>query len=483
MTSANVLQTQTDPGQILNAKTAKTSGIAGVNTQTPFSSFLQGTASQSAAGTGNFGNELPATGSVKNNSCSKRDILQAETKTVADKVSESSDAVAETKEVLVDTVAEKLDVDESELLDAMEALGMTAFDLLDPQKLAQLYMQVSGETSQAELLVDSRFVDLMQAVSGIGEDLMDALGVASDEMDELIAQMDFLEEPVAVEMSLGQEAVGINENQIPKTEAAEGQIAGQQEELNDEIRQGKDTAGQNAQALPQEETEALSGANVSNEESESREGSRGQTGEHTQTPVQRSGARMTQTELTGNSQGAAVFTDTMEAQLSTSAPAGEQSFSSLNPLDLIEQIAQNVRVNLSQESSSMEMQLNPENLGRIYLQVSAREGTVHATIAAQNEAVKVALEAQVAELRESLNQSGVKVDAVEVTVASHEFEKNLEQNNKRQQEEGQRQQEQISRRRNLDLTMIGDLEGELTEEEALVAQIMQDNGNSVDLTA
>ena len=38
-----------------------------------------------------------------------------------------------------------------------------------------------------------------------------------------------------------------------------------------------------------------------------------------------------------------------------------------------------------------------------------------------------------AELRESLNQSGVKVDAVEVTVASHEFEKNLEQNNKRQQ--------------------------------------------------
>ena len=192
---------------------------------------------------------------------------------------------------------------------------------------------------------------------------------------------------------------------------------------------------------------------------------------------------MTQTELTGNSQGAAVFTDTMEAQLSTSAPAGEQSFSSLNPLDLIEQIAQNVRVNLSQESSSMEMQLNPENLGRIYLQVSAREGTVHATIAAQNEAVKVALEAQVAELRESLNQSGVKVDAVEVTVASHEFEKNLEQNNKRQQEEGQRQQEQISRRRNLDLTMIGDLEGELTEEEALAAQIMQDNGNSVDLTA
>lgn len=131
----------------------------------------------------------------------------------------------------------------------------------------------------------------------------------------------------------------------------------------------------------------------------------------------------------------------------------------------------------------MEMQLNPENLGKIYLQVSAREGSVHATIAAQNEAVKAALESQVAELKESLNQSGVKVDAVEVTVASHEFEKNLEQNEQRQKEEGERQQEQVSRRRNLNLTMPQELEGELSQEEALAAQIMQDNGNSVDLTA
>lgn len=131
----------------------------------------------------------------------------------------------------------------------------------------------------------------------------------------------------------------------------------------------------------------------------------------------------------------------------------------------------------------MEMQLNPENLGKIYLQVSAREGSVHATIAAQNEAVKAALESQVAELKESLNQSGVKVDAVEVTVASHEFEKNLEQNEQRQKEEGERQQEQVSRRRNLNLTMPQELEGELSQEEALAAQIMKDNGNSVDLTA
>ena len=36
----------------------------------------------------------------------------------------------------------------------------------------------------------------------------------------------------------------------------------------------------------------------------------------------------------------------------------------------------------------MEMQLNPENLGKIYVQVTAKEGVVTAHLAVQNEIVK-----------------------------------------------------------------------------------------------
>lgn len=71
----------------------------------------------------------------------------------------------------------------------------------------------------------------------------------------------------------------------------------------------------------------------------------------------------------------------------------------------------------------MEMQLNPENLGKVYVNISSKEGVIHAQLAASNEAVRAALETQVADLRQNLNQAGVKVDAVEVTVASHEFER------------------------------------------------------------
>ena len=131
----------------------------------------------------------------------------------------------------------------------------------------------------------------------------------------------------------------------------------------------------------------------------------------------------------------------------------------------------------------MEMQLAPENLGKVYLQVSSEQGMIRAQIAASEESVKTALETQVAELKETLQQSGIKVDSIEITVASHEFERNLEQGQQREFEEGQRQQEQQSQRRNINLSSLDDLSSLMTEEETLVARIMKDNGNSVDLTA
>ena len=106
----------------------------------------------------------------------------------------------------------------------------------------------------------------------------------------------------------------------------------------------------------------------------------------------------------------------------------ETSYVSIDTMDLLEQVAEQIRVNVSEGTSSMEMQLNPENLGKVYVNISSKEGVIHAQLAASNEAVRAALETQVADLRQNLNQAGVKVDAVEVTVASHEFEKNLEQN-------------------------------------------------------
>ena len=110
--------------------------------------------------------------------------------------------------------------------------------------------------------------------------------------------------------------------------------------------------------------------------------------------------------------------------------------------DIMNQITEFAKVNLSLENSSIEMQLNPENLGKVYLHIAAtKEGNITAELAVSSETVKTALEAQIADLRTSLNQQGIKVDAVEVTIASHEFERNLEQNASGEEQQGSQREE------------------------------------------
>lgn len=147
------------------------------------------------------------------------------------------------------------------------------------------------------------------------------------------------------------------------------------------------------------------------------------------------------------------------------------------------QVSHMTRVMVSQAESSIEMQLNPANLGKVYLQVISREGVITAQIAAQNEAVKEALESQVVMLKENMNQQGMKVEAIEVTIASHEFERNLEQNQQNMPGEQQESDSRKSSRRNINLNSQEELEGGFSEEENLAAKIMAEQGNSMDLTA
>ena len=153
----------------------------------------------------------------------------------------------------------------------------------------------------------------------------------------------------------------------------------------------------------------------------------------------------------------------------------------VNVEDILRQVSQMTRVIVGQAESSIEMQLNPENLGKVYLQVVSREGVITAQLAAQNEAVKEALESQMVVLKENMNQQGLKVEAIEVTIASHEFERNLEENQRDAAKQQQEEQSQKSGRRSLNLNNLDDMEGVMSEEESLVAKMMSEQGNRMNV--
>ncbi|MDE5748720.1 MAG: flagellar hook-length control protein FliK, partial [Acetatifactor sp.] len=149
-----------------------------------------------------------------------------------------------------------------------------------------------------------------------------------------------------------------------------------------------------------------------------------------------------------------------------------------DPQQIMNQILDYMKVSVRPESTVLNMQLHPESLGTLHIQISAREGVMTAHITATSEAVKTVLENQMAVLRDNFAQQDIKVEAIEVTVETHQFEHNLEQGRQR----GEEEQSRKPRRRRLDVSGL-ESDEELTESDQIIAEMMAANGNSVDYLA
>ena len=75
----------------------------------------------------------------------------------------------------------------------------------------------------------------------------------------------------------------------------------------------------------------------------------------------------------------------------------------VNSEDIVNQLVEQARVLNTSESTTMEMTLNPEGLGKIYLAITQKGDEIIAKIFTENDAVKQALENQMANLRLEFN--------------------------------------------------------------------------------
>lgn len=389
--------------------------------------------------------------------------------TEPDKMDEVMDSSNDLEQKVVEKIAQELGVDEDAVRTAMEELGLTAFGVLEPQNLVQVAVYLTDASAPEELLFQPEFVNLMQEMQGVQNELMNQLDLMPAQMQELLAQMDVLSEPQVIEDASFAETV-------------QQMLEGTGEEIPSEQKMTVETE------ISTDENVAVSDIEMDAVVTDEKPGDMMQKNPddgNTDTFAKRENevhtADRTDTHVAGHTADVAFTTNQVQDVILPQTE--DNSYQFIDVMDLMEQFAENVKIGISEGTSSIEMQLNPENLGKVYLQISSKEGEIHAQITASNDAVKNALETQVAELRETLRQAGVKVNSIDVTVASHEFERNLEQGQNREFEEGQRQQEQQSRRRNINISSLDELSSLMTEEEMLVAQIMRDNGNSVDLTA
>ncbi|MDE6686993.1 MAG: flagellar hook-length control protein FliK [Lachnospiraceae bacterium] len=378
-------------------------------------------------------------------------------------------AVSEVEEEILTQTAEELDVTVEELEEILAQMGLTAWDLLEPENVSALVVQVLGDGDKMSLVTDENLsqtvLDLNASMKEIGGELAEKLGVDETDikavLDEIQSEIQDVESVMPLQKT---ETAGMAPivNEMPvaeeQTEHIEVETVGEVQAVNEQV--------------PADTTQENGGSSSSDAQTRQRDFGLGRM---ENTAARRQTVREDQI---GAFQQTVVDTPVIQDMALEAA----RELMGSSPTEIINQINAYIRQNAATQITEWQMQLNPEHLGTVGLNVTAKEGTVTAQFTTQNEAVKAVMEAQVMILKENLEQQGIKVEAVEVTVASHEFEQNLQQgdDSNRQMEEEQENLRKATRK--IDLGAFAspeDLEA-LDEAEQVTVEMMQADGNMMD---
>ncbi len=375
----------------------------------------------------------------------------------------SQEKIQESGKKLVEEVAEEMDVTEEEVVAAMEILGMTAMDLLNPDNMKQLLMELSGNSDEISLVTNEGLYTNLQNLLGAVEETLDnlaqELGISEEELTGLIEQMaseadadEVVETPQeAPEVNLE----GMKDYNVSVTK--DGETVQVKVEVDD--ASGNKTVQQEV-VEPQHLTEQTQDKPAGRQNFEENKGQ-----EHNGNFLQQ------MTAARNNTMADSITPETTY-----------QSAQNVQTEEITNQILEYMRIHIKADTQEMEMQLHPASLGTVNVQLTAKDGAITAQFTTQNEMVRAAVESQLIQLKEQFEEQGIKVDAVEVTVASHQDGQQFTQNGEEMQQDNQKSGK-ASRRINLD--DLEEEEGleEMEDSERIAVEMMRQNGNSIDYMA
>lgn len=382
--------------------------------------------------------------------------------------------VEEAAKELVAEVSKVLDIPLEKVEEAMEILGLTAVDLFDPTNLKQLLLNLTDSTDELSLVTDERLYSNLQELFGTVNDtlgtLQEELGLDADELKALLSEISAEEkQPVDTQT---QEPVMTPVGEEPKA-SVEGMkdyaVSVEKDGGTVQIKVTVDDAsGQKHVSEQMTDTAKPEEAPLTKKGQEADTGHREERNPG-QNAGQHEGNAFLQ-HLTGH-------TEEVEA------PVERPVYTQTQTTQIMDQIVEYMKINIKPETQELEMQLHPASLGTVHVQLAAKDGVITAQFAAQNETVKAVLETQMIQLKEQFEEQGIKVDAVEVTVANHAYGEQYGGEQEAADQENGGAKKNV-RRINLNLDEM-DEEGldELDDSERIAVEMMQANGSTVDYTA
>lgn len=419
---------------------------------------------------------------------------QSDTKTVAEKNDQIVEETESVLEEVVEVIKEKLDVTDEDIQLAMENLGLTFIDLLNPQSLAQVVTELTGETDSITLIMNEDFSGILEQVTDLSKQLFEKTDSSFVEIKELFENLSTETvdvEAVETDVNLTSESIAnttdfepVLEQIIqPEVEREVQPEARPEVKVENKQELKTDAKVETAENIQEDETtvEVVNNGKPQTKEdnSDSQEKTDGNVAPKVtvetkaeKEPVIRHDAAIAQ-PVDNQIQ----FTPETEV---VTLPTGE----TVKAEDIVNQFVEQAKVLTDTESTTMELTLNPEGLGKIFVEVTQKGNEITAKLFTENDAVKQALESQMANLKVDLSQNSTKVTSIEVSVATHEFERNLDENPRNDSRRDEQSREQSSKRSTrINMNSLDELSGMMSEEDLLIAQMMQDNGGTLDFMA
>ena len=360
----------------------------------------------------------------------REQIKKQEEPTDEQMVAAMEEAVSQIKEF----IQEKFGVTEEELNSIMSALEITDDKLLDVNVLTQLVMKLDKIENPSDMLTNPDFnEDLKELLSQVEQIKTDAL-----EFKQSVGDQPKLEEESFITQNL--------EN--VETDNVEDDVLAEDEDVSiDETKVQIETLT-TEEIVTEEATN-----NSANNQMESKEQS----------------SEKAETEETLNVNVVRPEDFAVRLTEDLSAKVGERQ-----AITIVRQVVEQVSVQTKQGMTTMELQLYPAHLGRVVVQLVSKDGNVTAQITAETEAAKNALEGQLTLLKENLVNQGVRIENVEVTIASHAFEQNMQ---------GERQGDEQSGSKNRGRRAAQILGEDLVTDAVDTPEIIDVMGNTVSYSA
>lgn len=366
--------------------------------------------------------------------------------------SELEDAGKEIISEVMESLKTQFDVSDEDIQAAMETLGIGMQDLLNPESLQSLIGEINGVTDPMSLVTDETLYSQMKTV-------LDTLNTTVESVanDLEMTKEDFIQQL---------EKLQTESEPVPTQPSTDNTMADNGVTISDDgqddkepviiVKDERPTQETTQETTPETETvdakEEVPEVKTENKES----GTEGQN-------------------FTGSGENGKTLFQNLVKEVETSS---FQSTTSTE--DIMKQIVEQIKITAKPETTSMELELNPASLGKVSVQIESKNGAVTAQFSAQNEAVKAAIEGQLVNLKDSLAEQGVKVEAVEVTIASHEFERNLSQGNENGEKNSEKTNGVVGGKRRRQINLLDENEEEeLSEEDTIEKEMMVQNGNTV----